>query len=281
MGVPTLGCNCAVCRSADPRDRRTRPSISVTWAAAERGGRPEQGLGGLGGDGLPAKSAAPAAAGTTDGWPQERCVIIDTGPDFRQQAMREGIGHVDAVFYTHSHADHILGLDDLRPLSFKRAGKLPLYADETTALTLEKVFDYTFSPDSEYPTRARVELHRIAGDEVVNVCGVAFQRVPLRHGRLEVGGFRFGSAAYLTDMNGIPDSSLPLLEGLDVLILDALRPQAHPSHSNVKEAIEWVEELRPRRAWFTHMSHEISHASTVLPAPIALAYDGLQIEFEI
>jgi phosphoribosyl 1,2-cyclic phosphate phosphodiesterase len=251
MGVPTLGCECRVCTSTDPRDRRTRPSISVTW-----------------------KDAA------TD-QDADRCVVIDTGPDFRQQALREGIRHVDAVFYTHSHADHIFGLDDLRPLTFKRPGKLPLYADEETARTLEKIFDYTFSPESEYPNRARVELHRIAGSEVVDVFGVAFQRVPLWHGTLEVGGFRFGNAAYLTDMNDIPDSSLPLLEGLDVLILDALRRQVNPTHSNVDQAIAWVEKLQPKRAWFTHMAHDLSHADTVLPEPIQLAYDGLTIPFEL
>jgi len=248
MGVPTLGCDCGVCTSTDPRDQRLRPSISVTWIDRDGAGH---------------------------------CVVIDTGPDFRQQALREGIRRIDAVFYTHSHADHILGLDDLRPLTFKRPGKLPLYADEATAATLENIFEYTFSPDSVYPNRARVELHRIAGSVVVDVAGFPFQRVPLCHGRLEVGGFRFGSAAYLTDMNSIPDSSLPLLQGLDVLVLDALRPQAHPSHSNVEQAIAWVEKLQPRRAWFTHMSHEISHAETILPAPIQLAYDGLAIEFEI
>jgi phosphoribosyl 1,2-cyclic phosphate phosphodiesterase len=259
MGVPTLGCECAVCTSADPRDRRSRPSISVTWRDSPRTGH------------LPQNPHLP----------QNRCVIIDTGPDFRAQALREGIRHVDAVFYTHSHADHILGLDDLRPLTFKLPARLPLYADQTTAATLEKIFDYTFSPDSEYPNRARVHLHRISGSEVVDVAGLDFQRIPLRHGRLEVGGFRFGGAAYLTDMNSIPDTSLPLLENLEVLIIDALRPLPHPSHSNVAEAIGWVQKLKPRRAWFTHMSHEISHADTVLPAPIELAWDGLAIPFEI
>jgi len=255
MGVPTLGCECRVCTSADPRDNRTRPSIAVTW---------------------------PSEGGQGSG-PPDHCVVIDTGPDFRGQALREGIRGVDAVFYTHSHADHILGLDDLRPLTFLRPGKLPLYADETTAATLEKIFDYTFSPNSAYPNRARVELHRIGGADTVAVADARFQRVPLRHGRLEVGGFRFGSAAYLTDMNSIPDASLPLLEGLDVLILDALRPQLHPSHSNIEQAAAWVAKLKPRRAWFTHMSHEVLHAETdgALPPPIRLAYDGLAIPFEL
>lgn len=246
MGVPTLGCTCAVCTSADPRNRRLRPSIAVVW--------------------------------------KDHCVIIDTGPDFRGQALREGIRQVDAVFYTHAHADHILGLDDLRPLSFRhRPGHLPLYADAETGAILERVFDYTFSPESQYPTRARVQLHTISGHDVVQVDGVAFQRVPLLHGDAEVSGFRFGSAAYLTDMKSIPDESLPLLKNLDVMILDGLRPQEHPSHANLNEALQWVEVVRPHRAWLTHMSHEVDHEKTeaAFPPHVRLSYDGLRIPIEL
>lgn len=246
MGVPTLGCTCAVCTSTDPRNRRTRPSISVTW----------------------------------NGY----TAVIDTGPDFREQALRENLHHVDAIFYTHSHADHILGLDDLRPLSFRhKPDRLPLYADTDTARVLERVFEYTFSPDSQYPTRARVELRSLENHDAAEINGLRFQRVPLLHGNLPVAGFRFGSAAYLTDMNVIPESSLPLLENLDVMILDALRPQPHPSHANIDEALAWVERVKPRRAWFTHMSHEIDHATTEaeFPPHVRLAYDGLCIPFEI
>lgn len=250
MGVPTLGCRCSVCTSSDVRNRRTRPSIAVLW---REGGA-------------------------------ERAAVIDTGPDFRQQALREDIRHVDAVFYTHGHSDHILGMDDLRPLSFQhRPNLLPLYADDATAAVLRRNFDYTFDKDSTYPTRARVELHRLEGEESAEVHGVRFQRVPVMHGRLEVGGFRFGNAAYLTDMSSIPDSSLPLLAGLDVLILDALRPQPHPSHANLAEALQWVERVQPRRAWFTHMSHEVDHEATeaTFPAHVRLAYDGLRIPIEL
>lgn len=246
MGVPTLGCKCSVCTSADPRNRRTRPSIAIEWG--------------------------------------EHRVIIDTGPDFREQALRFGIDHVDGVLYTHSHADHILGMDDLRPLSFlHRPGHLPLYADATTARVLERVYEYTFSPESKYPTKARVTLHTIADHDISTVVGVPFQRVPLKHGNVEVSGFRFGSAAYLTDMNAIPEASLPLLQGLDVMILDALRPQPHPSHANIEEALRWVEAVRPRRAFFTHMSHEVDHERTEasFPPHVRLAYDGLRIGFEL
>jgi phosphoribosyl 1,2-cyclic phosphate phosphodiesterase len=243
MGVPTLGCDCRVCTSSDPRDRRTRPSIAITWASHR--------------------------------------VLIDTGPDFRTQALREGIGFVDAVFYTHSHADHVLGLDDLRPLSFRHKGKMPLYADDSAATVIERIFDYTFDPNSRYATKARVEMHRLG--ESVEIDGAVFQRVPLTHGRIEVAGFRFGSAAYLTDMNSIPESSLSLLQNLDVVIMDALRKTPHPSHANLEQAVTLVERLKPKRAFFTHMSHELLHAETddELPPHIRLAYDGLRIPFEI
>ena len=247
MGVPTLGCTCRVCTSSDPRDRRLRPSIAVQWAQGDTKHR----------------------------------VVIDTGPDFREQALRENIRHIDAVFYTHSHADHILGLDDLRPLTFlKKPQKMPLYADDSTALILQRIFDYTFSPDSPYPNRALVDLQRLGSS--VEVAGVVFLRIPLMHGELEVAGFRFGNAAYLTDMSSIPEASMHLLEGVEVVILDALRKQHHPSHANVDEATEWVRRLQPRVAYFTHMSHDIFHAETEqelarLDLPIHLAYDGLRI----
>ena len=248
MGVPTLGCTCRVCTSTDARDRRLRPSIAVEWM---------------------------------DGDAEHR-IIIDTGPDFREQALREHIRHIDAVFYTHSHADHILGLDDLRPLTFlNKQRNLPLYADDSTALILERIFDYTFAPDSPYPNKARVDLQRLG--ESVQVDGALFQRIPLMHGNLEVAGFRFGNAAYLTDMNHVPDDSLALLEGVEIVILDALRKKPHPSHANVDEASEWVRKLAPRAAYFTHMSHDILHAETELElaAPIHLAYDGLRIPIQL
>ena len=243
MGVPTIGCTCRVCTSPDPRDRRSRPSIAITWA--------------------------------------EHRVLIDTGPDFRMQALREGIDHVDAVLYTHSHADHILGLDDLRPLSFKHKNKIPLYADDAYAKVIERMFDYTFDSRAYYPTRARVEMHRL-GDSV-EIEGAVFHRVPLTHGRIEVAGFRFGNAAYLTDMSDIPERSLPLLQNLDVVIIDALRKTPHPSHANLEQALGFLRLMQPRRAWFTHMSHDLLHAETnrELPPHIQLAYDGLRIPFEI
>jgi phosphoribosyl 1,2-cyclic phosphate phosphodiesterase len=252
MGIPTLGCECAVCTSAlapdgDSRNRRTRPSLRITYGG--------------------------------------HVVLIDTGPDFHAQAIRENIRHVDAVFYTHDHADHVMGLDDLRPLSFKTPAFLPLYADDPTATSLERIFEYNFLTENRYPTTARVEIHRLdpTPGSTINLFGATFQQIPVTHGRRQITGYRFGSAAYLTDMSDIPDESIPLLQDLDVLILDALRREPHFSHSHLEKSIAYVEKLKPRRAFFTHMSHDLDHATTeaALPPHIRLAYDGLQITFEI
>jgi phosphoribosyl 1,2-cyclic phosphate phosphodiesterase len=252
MGVPTLGCQCTVCVSAvsptgDPRNRRTRPSVRIDYNG--------------------------------------RTVLIDTGPDFHAQAIREDLRHVDAVLYTHGHADHILGMDDLRPLSFGVSGKLPLYADEATASAIERIFSYTFSAGDRYATSARVQMHRL--DETpgagIDLFGACFRRIPVLHGQQRISAFRFGAAAYLTDTSAIPDESLPLLQNLDLLILDALRRAPHPTHSNLENSIRLVEQLQPRRALFTHMSHDLDHGPTdaSLPPHIRLAYDGMQVQFEI
>ena len=247
MGVPMLGCNCPVCSSSDPKDNRLRPSIAILFREAER----------------------------------ERCVMIDSGPDFRQQALREGLSYIDAVLYTHAHADHILGLDDLRPLSFKSAGKIPLYADETTTGMLQHIFEYTFSENSQYPYKARVELRPL--EARTHIFGVDFISVPLWHGTLQTVGFRFGAAAYLTDMSDIPEASFALLQNLDVLILDALRRTPHPSHSNLETSLKFVEKIRPKYAYFTHISHDLGHVETEkeLPPGVHMAYDGLRIPFEL
>ena len=252
MGVPTLGCDCAVCASAvspegDPHNRRTRTSIRLAYGG--------------------------------------HIVVIDTGPDFHAQAVRENIRRVDAVLYTHGHADHVMGFDDLRPLSFHAPGNLPIYADESTASDIERIFEYTFRKEDRYPTSARVEIHRIdpAPGAGFDLFGACFRRIPVTHGNQQITGYRFGSAAYLTDMSDIPEESVPLLQDLDILILDALRRKPHPSHSHLQKSVAFVEQLKPRRAFFTHISHDLDHAATeaILPPHIRLAYDGLQINFEI
>ncbi len=250
MAVPTLGCGCQVCTDArrpGSPNRRTRPSVLLHY--------------------------------------NDRNVLIDTGPDFHAQATREALNRVDAVLYTHGHADHILGMDDLRPLSFGKGGDLPLYADSNTAVVLERVFEYTFRKVDRYPTSARVSLHRLpeGPGAALELFGATFRRIPVTHGRDTITGYRFGSAAYLTDMNEIPAESLPLLQGLDILILDALRREPHPSHAHLAKSIELVQQLRPKRAFFTHISHDLDHEATnaLLPQPIQLAHDGQQLHFDI
>ncbi len=253
MGVPTLGCACPVCASADVHDRRLRPSVLLRWT----------------------EPAAGSVAGV------ERAVVIDTGPDFREQALREGVTHVEAVFYTHAHADHILGMDDLRPLSFtavRQGGQpIPLYADAETAEVLERVFAYTFSPHSTYRTRARVVMKLLAECNAVH--GVEFIRIPLMHGEMPITGFRMGKAAYLTDVSAIPEPSFALLEGLEVLVLSALRHTPHPSHSTLEQSLAWARRIGARQTWFTHIAHDLGHEETnrALPANARLAYDGLTV----
>lgn len=242
MGVPTIGCLCAVCRSEDPKDKRTRPSIMVSY--------------------------------------EGRVVLIDTTPDFREQAIREGIRKVDAVLYTHAHADHILGLDDLRPLTFW-SGDIPLYADPSTLTRLYEIFGYIFSGEYKFGGSATLKPTPLEGN--VDLFGVSFRPIKVRHGDAEILAFRFGSAAYVTDFSDIPEESLSELQGLDLLFLDALRHKPHPTHSSLSNSLALVEKLKPRRAFFTHISHDLPHEATnaTLPENVRLSYDGLKLEFEI
>jgi phosphoribosyl 1,2-cyclic phosphate phosphodiesterase len=210
---------------------------------------------------------------------RERVVVIDTGPDFREQALTNHLTRVDAVLYTHSHADHIFGLDDLRPLSFvafREGACLPIYASPETASVLERVYDYTFSPQATYPTRARVQIESL--QDRTSIHGVDLIRVPVMHGQMNVAGFRFGDAAYLTDVSTIPESSFALLEGVQTMVLPALRHKPHPSHANLEQAVAWAARIGARQTWFTHIAHELGHEETnrMLPPGVALAYDGLE-----
>ncbi|HUN88929.1 MAG TPA: MBL fold metallo-hydrolase [Terriglobales bacterium] len=242
MGVPTLGCPCAVCQSADPMDRRSRPSIMLTYAGKN--------------------------------------VVIDTTPDFRAQAMRESINRVDAVIYTHPHADHILGLDDLRPLTFW-GPDIPLYADAATTERIQEIFGYIFSGDYHFGGSAKILIHPLNGD--LELWGAKFEQVKVKHGKTDILGFRFGSAAYVTDFSEIPAESMAQLRDLDILFLDALRHRPHPTHSSLSNSLRIVEELKPKRAFFTHISHDLPHVKTneALPDNVRLSHDGLKLEFEI
>jgi phosphoribosyl 1,2-cyclic phosphate phosphodiesterase len=244
MGVPTIGCDCAVCHSTDPRDRRTRPSVMVSYNG--------------------------------------RHVLIDTTPDFREQALREKITRVDAVLYTHTHADHILGIDDLRPLSFyHKPGKLPLYATPDAAEFLRNMFRYIFDADYKFGGLPRVELLPINGP--VELFGARFEPVKVIHGETPILGFRFGSAAYLTDHSDVPAETLKRLRDLDILFLDALRYKPHPTHSTVEQSLKIIEAVQPKRAFFTHICHDLPHEATnaSLPENVRLSYDGMKLEFEI
>ncbi len=240
MGVPTLGCHCAVCESKDPRDNRTRPSILL----------------GYGG----------------------RNVVIDTTPDFRFQAMRAGMDRLDAVIYTHGHADHVMGLDDIRPFNMKQRGAVPIYAAADTLEILRRQFAYIFSEGQPGATLPLIDLHTIDGP--FDLFGVRIVPIPALHGVQPVLGFRVGNMAYLTDFSQVPESSKTLLAGLDDFILDALRYVPHPTHSNVEQSLALIEELKPKRAWFTHICHDLGHAdaNARLPEHVRLAHDGLQFE---
>ena len=243
MGVPTIGCNCTVCSSSDPRDRRTRPSVLIQYA--------------------------------------DKVVLIDTTPDFREQAIREKIRQLDAVLYTHAHADHILGLDDLRPLSYHRPNKIPLYARPEAAALLRNMFRYIFDADYKFGGLAQVELKTIDGP--IELFGAQFDPVKIMHGDAAIIGFRFGATAYLTDFSEIPEESFAQLEDLDILFLDALRHKPHPTHSTVENSLRIVERVRPKRAFFTHICHDLPHEATnaSLPPHVRLSYDGMKLEFEI
>ncbi len=247
MGVPSLACHCRVCASKDPHDNRLRPSLLLS-----RNGEN---------------------------------VVIDTTPDFRQQALRVGLDRLDAILLTHAHADHILGFDDIRPFNIRQKSSLPVFATEETFRVIRRAFSYVFDDAPAQSTVPSVDLHVINGP--FELMGMQIVPVPLRHGDLEVLGFRFGRAAYLTDFSALPDPSAALLEGLDDLIVDALRDIPHPMHQTVEQALVLIEKLKPRRAWFTHIAHDLAHAETnerlrkLGLRHVQLAYDGLQFEVRV
>jgi phosphoribosyl 1,2-cyclic phosphate phosphodiesterase len=243
MGVPTIGCECAVCHSSDPHDRRTRPSILIEY--------------------------------------NSKVVLIDTTPDFREQAIREKLRQLDAILYTHAHADHILGLDDVRPLSYNRPQKIPLYARSEVGERLRNTFRYIFDADYKFGGLAQVELHNIDGP--FDLFGACYTPVKILHGDAEIIGFRFGAAAYLTDFSSIPEESFAQLQELDILFLDALRYTPHPTHSTVENSLRIADRVKPKCTFFTHICHDLPHEKTnaTFPPNVRLSYDGLKLEFEI
>jgi phosphoribosyl 1,2-cyclic phosphate phosphodiesterase len=239
-GVPMIGCKCAVCRSSDVRNRRTRASVLFQYGG--------------------------------------RNVLVDSSIDLRFQLLAAGIDRLDAVLYTHGHADHLHGLDDLR--AFSRQGPLDLYASAPTARIITESFRYVFD-DAEQPSEVpRLRLHTLDGP--TDLFGETFWPVELEHGRLPILGYRVHDIAYLTDCSGIPDRSLRMLGKLKLLVIGAVRFRPHPTHFSVDEALEIVTILRPERAYLTHISHDLDHETVLemLPDNVELAYDGLRVTVE-
>lgn len=241
MGVPMIGCDCDVCRSDNPKNRRTRTGVLVEGPSGN--------------------------------------FLIDTPPELRLQLTRQRVEMVEAVVFTHPHADHILGLDDLRIFGYKRKAPVPLYCEEPVETALRQVFYYAFAEQKSLHSSPQLEFRRL-GTEPIDLCGLTVQPFRVWHGDTPVLAFRINDVAFVTDCKRIPDESWPLLEGLDVLVVDALWDEPHPTHFNVTEALEVIERVRPQRSYLTHVSHRLEYDATNarLPAGVELSYDGLRLE---
>jgi phosphoribosyl 1,2-cyclic phosphate phosphodiesterase len=237
-GVPMIGCECATCRSTDPHDNRLRPSIFIETPGAR--------------------------------------LLVDAGPDLREQALRHRIARVDAIVFTHGHADHILGMDDVRRFNALMDGSMPCYGDAATLEDIRRMFSYVFDPATPRGGGLpQLDLREIDGP--FSVGDIDLQPVPIWHGKRRILGFRVGAFAYLTDCSRIDEAAWPLLERLDVLVLDALREKPHPTHFSLSDAIETAARIGAARTFFTHMAHDLPHQATNarLPAGMRLAHDGL------
>jgi phosphoribosyl 1,2-cyclic phosphate phosphodiesterase len=241
-GVPMIGCECTTCRSADPHDRRLRPSVYIQ----------------------------------TDGGPR---LLIDAGPDLRAQALAHAISRVDAILFTHGHADHILGLDDVRRFNALMGKRMPLYGERNTLAEIRRTFAYVF--DANTPKGGglpQLDLIEVEGPFSIGTAQIV--PVPIWHGERPILGFRLGGFGYLTDCSGLPEASWGLLHGLDVAVIGALRDRPHPTHFSLDQALEAARRIGARQTYFTHMCHDLAHAATCerLPADVTLAYDGLIVQ---
>ncbi len=242
QGVPVIGCSCEVCCSTDERDKRLR-----------------------------------SAALFSDG---DLNVLIDAGPDFRQQMLRAKVQHLNAILLTHEHNDHVIGLDDIRPFNFQSGQPMRIFALSRVASEVRKRFEYIFG--EPIPGLPRIELYNINEDSIIELKGQRIQAIGIQHGRLPILGFRIGDLTYLTDVKSVLPDELEKIKGTKYLITSALHHSYHPTHMNLKEALQWVETVQPQQAWLTHISHQMGLAAEVgptLPPGVALAYDGLEIEF--
>ena len=243
-GVPVVGCDCEVCTSDAPMNQRMRPSLCLRWG--------------------------------------DRVIVVDTGPDLRRQCLRFGIRRVDAVLYTHAHADHIFGLDDLRPFGFRQQGKIPCYGASHTLEQIRRTFAYAFD---DQPTEGggKPRLRTVEIRDRFRVLDLELEAIPVLHGSLEVTAYRCGDFAYVTDTNHVPDASVERLKGVDVLLLDALRFRPHATHFSVDQAIELSRRVGARRTFLTHLNHEVDYDAPQVPLPpgVEFAYDGLEFRISI
>jgi phosphoribosyl 1,2-cyclic phosphate phosphodiesterase len=242
-GVPMIGCACAICTSSDPRNKRLRPGVKLE---------------------LPGGVA-----------------LIDTPTDLRQQALLYGLPRLDAVLFTHAHADHILGLDEIRVFNFRQGTAIPCYGPPHALTAVARTFAYVFEEGQEGGGKPQIELRPLDGAPLP-LLGVEVLPVPVRHGSLEVYGYRIGPFAYVSDVSAIPEPSFALLHGLETLVLGALRYRPHSTHFSIPEAIAAAQRIGASRTLFTHLAHEVDHAAPrePLPAGIELAHDGLVLRFD-
>jgi phosphoribosyl 1,2-cyclic phosphate phosphodiesterase len=243
-GVPTIGCDCDICRSTDPRNSRTRASVYV-------------------------------AKGETR-------LLVDCGPDFRHQALREGVRRVDGLFITHTHADHIYGIDDLRMINWAQGAPIKVFATEESIEDLSRIFRYCFERPKQGGGVPALEWVVLERRKTFEFNGVQVTPIPALHGNLEVMGFRFDNFVYITDCSEIPEDSRPLLEGVDSLVLSGLRHRPHGTHFDLDQAIEEARRHSPRRTYFVHMTHDLDYEATnrELPEGFELLYDGLEMEVD-
>ncbi|MCF6178355.1 MAG: GPMC system MBL fold metallohydrolase [Geopsychrobacter sp.] len=242
-GIPVIGCTCPVCQSKDPRNSRTRCSALLRCGHCN--------------------------------------ILIDTATDLRQQMLREQINHIDAVLYTHVHADHLHGIDDLRVFTRRNRPPIPLYGANAALLQIRNNFPYIFASTSEPGYIPQLKTCPVA--DTFWICGIPLIPVPLLHGAMEVFGYRIGPLAYLTDCNGIPEASRTLLDGVEILVIDGLRIKPHRTHFNIQQAVKVAQEIGAKQTWLTHLSHEVDHPKheKELPPGIGFAFDGQQIEFSL